>query len=205
MVYRLMDLLDAEDWIATVLGVVEASLLYSLVSFGLVCGLKWLLVGRYKPRQAPMWTLFVWLSEAVTVAYESLAVPALLDHLKGTPFLPWALRCMGAKIGKGVWLNTTDLTEFDCVEIGDHAELNAYSGPEGHGFTFGPFALRFSFDAAMSQRAWREFFVPAFRATARAGARAFMCSYTAVTTDDGFLDNTPACASAQLLTRVLRA
>ena len=31
-----------------------------------------------------------------------------------------------------------------------------------------------------------------------------MCSYTAVTTDDGFLDNTPACASAQLLTRVLR-
>jgi len=134
MVYRLMDLLDAEDWIATVLGVVEASLLYSLVSFGLVCGLKWLLVGRYKPRQAPMWTLFVWLSEAVTVAYESLAVPALLDHLKGTPFLPWALRCMGAKIGKGVWLNTTDLTEFDCVEIGDHAELNAYSGPQTHLF-----------------------------------------------------------------------
>jgi beta-glucosidase len=82
--------------------------------------------------------------------------------------------------------------------------LNAYSGPEGHGFTFGPYAERFSFNASMSQRAWREFFVPAFRATARAGARAFMCSYTAVTTDDGFLDNTPACASAQLLTRVLR-
>ena len=31
-----------------------------------------------------------------------------------------------------------------------------------------------------------------------------MCSYTAVTTGDGFLNNTPACASAQLLTRVLR-
>jgi len=134
MVYRLMDLVDAEDWTATLLGVVTASLLYSLVSFGLVCGLKWLLVGRYKPRQAPMWTLFVWLSEAVTVAYESLAVPALLEHLKGTPFLPWALRCMGAKIGKGVWLNTTDLTEFDCVEIGDHAELNAHSGPQTHLF-----------------------------------------------------------------------
>jgi CubicO group peptidase (beta-lactamase class C family) len=54
--------------------------------------------------------------------------------------------------------------------------LNAYSGPEGHGYTFGPFAERFSFDAHMSQRAWREFFVPAFRATAREGARAFMCS-----------------------------
>ena len=134
MVYRLMDLVDPDNWIATALAAAGASLLYALISFALVCALKWLLVGRYTPRQAPMWTLFVWLSEAVTVAYESLAVPALLDHLKGTPFLPWALRCLGAKIGKGVWLNTTDLTEFDCVEIGDHAELNAFSGPQTHLF-----------------------------------------------------------------------
>ena len=48
-----------------------------------------------------MWTLFVWISEAITVAYESLAVPSLLDHLRGTPMLPWALRLLGVKIGKG--------------------------------------------------------------------------------------------------------
>jgi non-ribosomal peptide synthetase-like protein len=134
MVYRLMEVLDTEAWTASALALATASLLYALGSFALVCGLKWLLAGRYKPRQAPMWTLFVWLSEAVTVAYESLAVSALLDHLKGTPWLPWALRCLGARIGKGVWINTTDLTEFDCVEIGDHAELNAYSGPQTHLF-----------------------------------------------------------------------
>jgi non-ribosomal peptide synthetase-like protein len=31
-------------------------------------------------------------------------------------------------------MNTTDLTEFDCVEIGDHAELNNFSGPQTHLF-----------------------------------------------------------------------
>jgi non-ribosomal peptide synthetase-like protein len=134
MVYRLLDAADTEDWIHSVLAVAAASLTYAIGSFALVCALKWLLIGRYKPRQAPMWTLFVWISEAVTVVYESLAVPVLLDRLKGTPFLPWALRCLGAKIGKGVWMNTTDLTEFDCVEIGDYAELNAHSGPQTHLF-----------------------------------------------------------------------
>ena len=48
--------------------------------------------------------------------------------------LPWALRLLGVRIGKGVYLNTTDLTEFDCVRIGDGAELNAWCGPQTHLF-----------------------------------------------------------------------
>ncbi len=72
------------------------------------------LVGRYRPRAAPMWTPFVWLSEAVTNLYESLAVPNLLGFLRGTPC------CLGPAparrpMGKGIYLDTTDLTEFDCV------------------------------------------------------------------------------------------
>ena len=31
-------------------------------------------------------------------------------------------------------MNTTDLTEFDCVRIGDEAELNAWCGPQTHLF-----------------------------------------------------------------------
>ena len=81
-----------------------------------------------------MWTPFVWMSEAITDLYESLAVPNFLNILLGTPMLPWALRLLGAKIGKKVWLNTTDLTEYDCVSIGDEAELNALSGPQTHLF-----------------------------------------------------------------------
>jgi non-ribosomal peptide synthetase-like protein len=81
-----------------------------------------------------MWTPFVWISEAVTNVYESLAVPNFLDILRGTPLLPWALRLLGARIGKEVFMNTTDLTEFDCVRIGDGAELNAWCGPQTHLF-----------------------------------------------------------------------
>jgi len=111
-----------------------AGCLYGLASFVFVVALKWLLVGRYRPRAAPMWTPFVWISEAVTNLYESLAVPNFLDLLRGTPMLPWALRLLGAHIGRGVWLNTTDLTEFDCVRIGDESELNAWCGPQTHLF-----------------------------------------------------------------------
>ncbi len=111
-----------------------AGCVYGLASFLFVVALKWILIGRYVPRAAPMWTPFVWISEAVTNLYESLAVPNFLDILRGTPMLPWALRLLGVRIGKGVYLNTTDLTEFDCVRIGNESEFNAWSGPQTHLF-----------------------------------------------------------------------
>jgi non-ribosomal peptide synthetase-like protein len=111
-----------------------AGCLFGLGSFLLVVALKWLSLGRYRPHAAPMWTPFVWTSEAITNLYESLAVPNFLDMLRGTPMLPWALKLLGVHLGKRVWLNTTDFTEFDCVTIGDDAELNAWSGPQTHLF-----------------------------------------------------------------------
>ena len=111
-----------------------AGCVFGVASFLLVVVLKCILIGRYRPQTAPMWTPFVWISEGVTSVYESLAVPNFLDILRGTPMLPWALRLLGARIGKGVFMNTTDLTEFDCVRIGDGAELNAWCGPQTHLF-----------------------------------------------------------------------
>ena len=111
-----------------------AGCLFGLGSFLLVVALKWLALGRYRPRSAPMWTPFVWTSEAITNLYESLAVPNFLDLLRGTPMLPWALRLFGVRLGRQVWLNTTDFTEFDCITIGDGSELNAWSGPQTHLF-----------------------------------------------------------------------
>jgi non-ribosomal peptide synthetase-like protein len=135
IVVLILPLAEANGWglrVANALAL--AGCLYGVTAFLFVVALKWLLVGRYRPRAAPMWTPFVWLSEAVTNLYESLAVPNFLDLLRGTPMLPWALRLLGAHIGQGVYLNTTDLTEFDCVHIGDEAELNAWSGPQTHLF-----------------------------------------------------------------------
>jgi non-ribosomal peptide synthetase-like protein len=125
---------DNANWFAVANALAVAGMVYGLGSFLLVVALKWILVGRYRPCAAPMWTPFVWLSEAVTNLYESLAVPSLLAHLRGTPLLPWALRLLGARIGRGVYMDTTDLTEFDCVRIGDEAELNGWCGPQTHLF-----------------------------------------------------------------------
>src|SRR5690606_7595194 len=47
---------------------------------------------------------------------------------------PFLMRLLGVRIGRGVYLDTTDMTEFDCVHIGDYAELNGLSGPQTHLF-----------------------------------------------------------------------
>ena len=105
-----------------------------LPAFVITVCLKWMMVGRYSKKQTPMWTSFVWRTEAVTSIYETLAVPFLLDYLTGTAWLPWALRCLGMKIGKKTWLDTTDFTEFDLVKLGDQVFLNGDCGPQTHLF-----------------------------------------------------------------------
>ncbi len=135
IIILVMPLAEDKGWgIKVAIALSIAGYLFGFGSFLLVVALKWILIGRYRPRAAPMWTPFVWISEAVTNLYESLAVPNFLNLLRGTPLLPWALRLLGVRIGKGVYMNTTDFTEFDCVRIGDEAELNAWSGPQTHLF-----------------------------------------------------------------------
>ncbi|HCN88833.1 MAG TPA: hypothetical protein DIT28_06595, partial [Oxalobacteraceae bacterium] len=40
----------------------------------------------------------------------------------------------GCHIGRGVYMDTTDVTEFDCVTIGDDSEINALACPQTHLF-----------------------------------------------------------------------
>jgi len=120
---------DEVAWDLTIYG-----LWFGLATYVFVAVFKWLLIGRYKQRAVPMWTPFVWLSEATTNLYEGIAVPNFMRYLRGTPWLPWALNLLGCRIGKGVYLDTTDITEFDCVRIGDHTELNALTCPQTHLF-----------------------------------------------------------------------
>jgi len=111
-----------------------AGLAYGLGTFVLIALFKWLLLGNYRQRAEPMWTPFVWLSEAATNLYEGITVPNFMRYLRGTPWLPLAFNLLGSRIGKGVYLDTTDLTEFDCVRIGDYSELNALTCPQTHLF-----------------------------------------------------------------------
>ncbi|MDH6250816.1 non-ribosomal peptide synthetase-like protein [Chryseobacterium sp. H1D6B] len=106
----------------------------ALPSFFLMVMLKWILIGKYKKTEMPMYSLRVWLSEGITTIYEALPVQFFLDFLRGTMWLPFFMRFLGVKIGKRVWLNTTDITEFDMVSIGDEAMLNEDCGPQTHLF-----------------------------------------------------------------------
>ena len=86
---------------------------------------KWILMGRYRPCEKPLWSTFVWRNELVTALHEHLANSFLIGVLTGTPFVCWFFRLLGARIGQRVFMETTDLTEFDLVKIGDDAALNA--------------------------------------------------------------------------------
>ena len=107
---------------------------FALAAGTFVIALKWIVIGRYKPTNQPLWSLFVWRTELVTSTYENLAVPLLLDPLRGTPFLNLYLRAMGCRIGRRAFIDTTDITEFDLVEVGDDAALNEDSGLQTHLF-----------------------------------------------------------------------
>ncbi len=134
LVFDVMPIAGAGRWSEVLQVLTVAGLLYGLGTYIFILVLKWGLLVRYKKCSVPMWTPFVWLSEGVTNLYEGIAVPNFMRYLRGTPWLPLALNLLGTHIGRGVYLDTTDITEFDCVTIGDYSELNALSCPQTHLF-----------------------------------------------------------------------
>ena len=109
---------------------------------------KWLIVGRTKAVEYPLWSSFVWRNEVVDTFVELVAAPWFADAATGTPVLNLWLRTLGAKIGRGVWLETYWLPEADLVELGDGAAVNRGCVLQTHlfhdrvmsmhGVTFGP-------------------------------------------------------------------
>ncbi len=100
----------------------------------LVAAFKWAVVGRYRPRVEPLWAPFVRHSELITGLYESFTVPALAALATGTPWLAAVLRLFGAQVGKRVYCETTFLTEFDLVRVGDDASIGRAASLQTHLF-----------------------------------------------------------------------
>jgi non-ribosomal peptide synthetase-like protein len=95
-----------------------------VLAMGLCVALKWIVIGRHRPGEVPLWSRRVWRSELATTLQENLAGVFLPDMLLGTPYLAMFFRALGAKIGKRVYMETTELTEYDLVSIGDDVCLN---------------------------------------------------------------------------------
>ncbi|MFI9173378.1 Pls/PosA family non-ribosomal peptide synthetase [Streptomyces lincolnensis] len=108
-----------------------APLLSGLVLFGagITAGLvsvvaKWALVGRHRAGEHPLWSGFVWRNELADTFVEVLAVPWLAGAVPGTPVMTAWLRGLGARIGRGVWVESYWLPETDLVTLGDAATVN---------------------------------------------------------------------------------
>ncbi|WP_259464892.1 Pls/PosA family non-ribosomal peptide synthetase [Streptomyces sp. TLI_171] len=110
--------------------VLAAGLVACLVS----AAAKWLLVGRFRAVEHPLWSGFVWRNELADTFTEVLAVPWLVGRSAGTPVMNLWLRSIGARIGRGVWCESYWLPEADLVTLGDGVSVNRGSVLQTHLF-----------------------------------------------------------------------
>jgi non-ribosomal peptide synthetase-like protein len=95
-----------------------------IVALSVATASKWLLVGRIRAGEHPLWSSFVWRNELADTFVEMFAVPWGVRAATGTAVLTIWLRSLGARIGRGVWCETHWLPEADLVRLGDGASVN---------------------------------------------------------------------------------
>ena len=100
-----------------------------LLAVGAVAGAtavaaKWVVVGRIRAGERPLWSSFVWRNEVADAFVETVAAPWFARAAGGTALMNLWLRALGAKIGPGVWCETYWLPEADLVTLGAGSTVN---------------------------------------------------------------------------------
>lgn len=85
---------------------------------------KWVLVGRIRASEHPLWSSFIWRNEVVDTFIEMVTAPWFARAAAGTPALVWWLRALGARIGSGTWCESYWLPEADLVTLGANSTVN---------------------------------------------------------------------------------
>jgi non-ribosomal peptide synthetase-like protein len=94
------------------------------VAAGITTVAKWLIVGPIRAGEHPLWSSFIWRNEVSDTFVEMVAAPWFARAATGTPALALWLASLGARIGKGAWIETYWLPEADLVQLGDGASVN---------------------------------------------------------------------------------
>ncbi|SCX06173.1 Pls/PosA family non-ribosomal peptide synthetase [Mycolicibacterium fluoranthenivorans] len=94
------------------------------VAGGIAVLAKWLVIGRIRAVEHPLWSSFVWRNEVSDTFVETVAAPWFARAATGTPVMNIWLRGLGAKIGRGVWCETYWLPEADLVRLGAGSTVN---------------------------------------------------------------------------------
>jgi len=126
LVVALVLAIALREWGGSLTLIAAGPLLFAvgLVAAAVAAVAKWLLVGRHRAVEHPLWSPFVWRNELADAFVEMVAVPWFVRGAMATPaFVLW-LRCLGARIGRGAWCETYWLPEPDLVRIGDGATVN---------------------------------------------------------------------------------
>jgi non-ribosomal peptide synthetase-like protein len=91
----------------------------------LVLAAKWLLLGRVREGQHPLWSCWCSRWDFLYVVWAAY-VRGSLASFEGTPFMAWWLRATGSKVGKRVVLGTSfaQVVDPDMLEIGDDATVS---------------------------------------------------------------------------------
>ncbi len=92
-------------------------MLAGAVAAGLTSAAKWILLGRIRVTEHPLWSSFVWRSELADTFVEVVAAPWFARAATGTPVLNMWLRSLGTHVGRGVWCETYWLPEPDLVHL----------------------------------------------------------------------------------------
>ena len=85
---------------------------------------KWVVVGRIRAIEHPLWSPFVWRNEVSDTFVETVAAPWFARAATGTPVMNLWLRALGASIGRGVWCETYWLPEADLVTLAKGSTVN---------------------------------------------------------------------------------
>ena len=102
--------------ILTMLAYFPAIVIFSIVA-------KWLIVGKFKQGEYPLWGSFYfrfWLVRRVQAL-----VP--LNYFVGTPLMSLYLRLMGAKIGSNCFIGSPTFQIFDMLNVGNNVSIGAGS------------------------------------------------------------------------------
>lgn len=94
------------------------------VAAALTTAAKWLLVGRIRASEHPLWSSFIWRNEVSDTFVEMVARPWFAQNAAGTPWLALWLRSLGATIGRGVWCESYWLPEADLVTLAAGSSVN---------------------------------------------------------------------------------
>ncbi len=106
---------------------------FAILAVLFVVGLKWAVMGRFKPVIVPLWSPYVWFNEMINGAYESIMSPVVTAFF-GTALAAPILRALGCKVGQHCYIGSALFSEFDLIEIGDYVALNAGAVVQNHLF-----------------------------------------------------------------------